>query len=111
MCRLHHKGCLAHKRGCKVRQDIYEQVGFKTRKTLSNTAEAKSGLHFMMGKSKPMCRLPHEGSKNQNTGCESSREHLRKSVVQLGETTVKTNVFRKFGPSNRPSGGVVGIHI
>ena len=32
-------------------------------------------------------------------------------MVQLGETTVKTNVFRKFGPSNRPSGGVVGIYI
>ena len=28
MCRLHHKACASHKRGCRVGQDIYEQVGF-----------------------------------------------------------------------------------
>ena len=33
MCRLHHKGCPSPKRGCEVRQDIYEKVGFKIRKT------------------------------------------------------------------------------
>ena len=50
MCRLHYKGCLAHKRGSKVRQDIYEKLGFKVRITLQNTAEAKSGLQLCMGK-------------------------------------------------------------
>ena len=34
MCRVHHEGCAGHKRGSKVRQDIYEKVGFKTRKSL-----------------------------------------------------------------------------
>ena len=52
MCRLHHKGCAFKKRGCKGRQDIYEKVGFKTRKTLQNTAEAKSGLQLYDGKMK-----------------------------------------------------------
>ena len=50
MCRLHHKGCLLHKRGCEVRQDIYEKLGLKVRKTLQNTAGAKSGLQLRMGK-------------------------------------------------------------
>ena len=34
MCRVHHEGCAVPKRGSKVRQDIYEKVGFKTRKSL-----------------------------------------------------------------------------
>ena len=50
MCRLHHKGCLTHKRGSKVRQDIYEKLGFKVRKTLQNMAGAKSGLQLCVGK-------------------------------------------------------------
>ena len=37
MCRLHHEGCLAHNRGSKVRQDIYEKVGFKTRKIVKHS--------------------------------------------------------------------------
>ena len=52
MCRLHHKGCPWPKRGCKVRTDIYEKVGSKTRKALQNTAEAKYGLQLYDGKIK-----------------------------------------------------------
>ena len=45
-----HPHQLNHKRGCKVRQDIYEKLGFKVRKTLQNMAGAKSGLQLCMGK-------------------------------------------------------------
>ena len=47
MCRLHHKGCLSPKRGSKVRQDIYEKVGFKTRKHCKTQVTKTSGCNFV----------------------------------------------------------------
>ena len=73
MCRLHHKGCSTHKRSSKVRQDIYDKLCFKVRKTLQNTAVRKSGLQLCVGKWKSMCRLHHKGSPSQNQGCQSSQ--------------------------------------
>ena len=52
MCRLHHKGCLQHKRGSKVRQDIYEKVGFKTRNSLENMVDQNIGVATLYGKMK-----------------------------------------------------------
>ena len=48
MCRLHHEGCALAKRGCEVRQDIYEKVGFKVRKTLLNTGGENLGCDFVV---------------------------------------------------------------
>ena len=52
MCRLHHEGCLEHKRGSKVRQDIYEKLGFKTRKSLQNIGVPKIRVATLCGKMK-----------------------------------------------------------
>ena len=52
MCRLHHKGCLTHKRGSKVRQDIYEKLGFKVRKTLQNMCDQRIRVATLCGKMK-----------------------------------------------------------
>ena len=46
MCRLHHKGRSGPKRGCKVRQDIYEKVGSKVRKHCKIWDAKKSGLQL-----------------------------------------------------------------
>ena len=52
MCRLHHKGCLRHKRGSKVRQDIYEKLGFKVRTTLQNMCDLRIRVTTLCGKMK-----------------------------------------------------------
>ena len=52
MCRLHHKGCSIHKRGSKNRQDIYEKLGFKVRKTLQNMVDYKIRVATLYGKMK-----------------------------------------------------------
>ena len=52
MCRLHHKGCLEHKRGCESRQDVCEKVGFKTRKSLQNTGDYRVRVATLCGKMK-----------------------------------------------------------
>ena len=52
MCRLHHKGCSRHKRGSKVRQDIYEKLCFKVRKTLQNMVDLKIRVATLYGKMK-----------------------------------------------------------
>ena len=52
MCRLHHKGCSRHKRGSKVRQDIYEKLGFKVRKTLQYMGGNKPRVATLYGKMK-----------------------------------------------------------
>ena len=52
MCRVHHEGCSRHKRGSKVRQDIYEKVGFKTRNSLQNMADQNIGVATLYGKMK-----------------------------------------------------------
>ena len=50
MCRLHHEGCLEHKRGSKVRQDIYEKVGFKHEKHCKTQVASTSDLQLCVGK-------------------------------------------------------------
>ena len=52
MCRLHYKGCVAHKRGSKVRQDIYEKLCFKVRKTLQNMCGQMIRVATFCGKMK-----------------------------------------------------------
>ena len=52
MCRLHHEGCLQHKRGCESRQDIYEKVGFKVRKTLQYMGGNNIRVATLCGKMK-----------------------------------------------------------
>ena len=52
MCRLHHKDCSRHKRGSKVRQDIYEKLCFKVRKTLQNMFDYSIRVATLYGKMK-----------------------------------------------------------
>ena len=52
MCRVHHEGCAVAKRGSKVRQDIYEKLGFKVRKSLQNMCDLRIRVATLYGKMK-----------------------------------------------------------
>ena len=52
MCRLDHKGCRKHKRGCESRQDIYEKLDIKVRKTLQYMGGNKPRAAILYGKMK-----------------------------------------------------------
>ena len=68
MCRLHHKGCSTHKRGSKVRQDIYEKLGFKVRKTLQNMVDLKIRVATLYGKMKIDVPTSPQGLSGRKTG-------------------------------------------
>ena len=48
MCRVHHEGCAVNNRGSKVRQDIYEKVGFKVRKHCKTQVGENLGCNFVV---------------------------------------------------------------
>ena len=77
MCRLHHKGCSTHKRGSKVRQDIYEKVGFKTRKHCKTWVTQNLGCNFVW--------------ENENRCAEfTTRGHQHKiQVARIARTSMK----------------------
>ena len=52
MCRLHHKGCSRHNRGCESRQDIYEKLGFKVLKTLQIMCDQRIRVATLYGNMK-----------------------------------------------------------
>ena len=80
MCRLHHKGCLQHKRGSKVRQDIYEKRGFKVRKPLQNMCDQRIRVATLCGKMKIDVPTSPQGVEKTKHRLRKELEHLRKSV-------------------------------
>ena len=65
MCRLHHKGCSAHKRGCESRQDIYEKVVSKYEKHCQTQGAQHLGCNFAWENENRCADFTTRGRKNK----------------------------------------------
>ena len=82
MCRLHHEGCAVCKRGSKVRQDIYEKLGFLTRKTLQNMADQNIQVSTLCGKMKNNVPTSRRGVEKTKYRVAQRVRHLEKIIVR-----------------------------
>ena len=96
--RSRRKGCLLHKRGCEVRQSIYEQVGFDLRKTLQNTRGIKTRGATSWCKMKIDMHEVTQRVAVTKYRVPNRLEHLRGSNDQRDAKLVKYEVTDKIEP-------------
>ena len=96
MCRLHHKGRSGLKRGCKVRQDIYEEVCSK-KENIVKHSWPKIWVATLWCKMEIDVPSSPQGVAVAKYRSSKQTEHLEKNKDQNDETAVKHKVAQLFG--------------